>query len=236
MSCRASGCRCWKVFEESEYLQLSGLQHFAFCRRQWALIHIEQQWRENIRTVEGDILHERVHTEGLAEKRGDLLSIRGLRVCSAKLGVSGCCDLVEFTASEAGAYLNGRTGKWLPTPVEYKRGAPKANDADRLQLCCQAMCLEEMLCCDIAYGCIYYGETRHRERIALTEDLRARVVSMLAEMHQYFSRGYTPRGKRRKGCNACSMKEICLPTLGEPGAVRSYLTSHLTEDGDEEDS
>ena len=143
------------MYEEEEYLGLSGIQHFVFCRRQWALIHLEQQWADNLRTVEGELLHERAHDEGLSESRGDLLICRGLRVASPRLGISGACDVVEFHADPAGVSLAGRPGLWRPVPVEYKRGRQKEHDADELQLCAQAMCLEEMLACEIPRGFLY---------------------------------------------------------------------------------
>lgn len=128
-------------------MQLSGLQHFLFCCRQWALIHVEAQWQENFWTTDGTILHERTHNETLHEKRGDLVTVRGVRVFSRRLGVSGQCDVLELRRDEAGVPLPGREGKWLAYPVEYKRGEPKEDNCDAAQLCGQAMCLEEMLCC-----------------------------------------------------------------------------------------
>ena len=128
-------------YHEEDFLQLSGLQHFAFCWRQWALIHIEQQWRENLRTVEGDLFHRRAHDEQARERRGDTLILRGLSVASPTLGLSGQCDVVEFHADPGGVPLRGEEGLWIPFPIEYKRGAPKTHRADELQLCAQAMCL-----------------------------------------------------------------------------------------------
>ena len=169
---------------EEDYRQLSELQHFIFCRRQWALIHIEQQWAENIRTVEGEIMHNRVHDESQTESRGDKLIIRGMRVKSDRLEVVGICDAVEFYRDAEGIELFGRKGKWRPRPVEYKRGKPKSGDEDKAQLCGQAMCLEEMLDCQIRDGALYYGETRRRERVALEDALRAQVVQMISEIHE----------------------------------------------------
>lgn len=137
------------MYAEEDYLQLSGLQHFAFCRRQWALIHVENQWVENLLTVEGELLHTRAHDETQRELRGDVLTLRGLTVFSPSLGLSGKCDVVEFHADPAGISLQGEKGLWLPYPVEYKRGSPKVGNEDALQLCAQAMCLEETLCCSI---------------------------------------------------------------------------------------
>lgn len=129
--------------DADDYLLMSGIQHFCFCRRQWALIHLEQQWTENLRTVERQLLHERCHDDSLREKRGDLLTVRGMRVISHRLRLAGACDVVEFRAGPDGVPLQGQEGRWLPMPVEYKHGTPKENDADRLQLCAQAMALEE---------------------------------------------------------------------------------------------
>ena len=119
-------------YQEEDYLQLSGLQHFRFCRRQWALIHIENQWAENFRTVDGSLMHEKAHENGSSESRGDLLIVRGLAVHSSSLGVSGQCDVVEFRRNPDGILLQNREGLWQPFPVEYKRGKPKENNADSL--------------------------------------------------------------------------------------------------------
>ena len=134
---------------ERGILMLSGLQHFAYCRRQWALIHVEQQWRENLHTAEGQVFHRRAHDEQQTEVRGDTIIVRGMRVQSERLGISGICDVVEFTRSPDGIALAGREGRYQVHPVEYKKGAPKEHQADELQLCAQAMCLEEMLLCRI---------------------------------------------------------------------------------------
>lgn len=143
-------------YSDDELLQLSGLQHFLFCRRQWALIHIENIWSENYRTMDGDVMHQRAHSEMLTEKRGDTVITRGMAVVSRSLGVSGQCDVVEFKKSEEGVSIFGWDEKWLPFPVEYKRGQPKDGNFDAAQLCCQAMCLEEMLLCRIPSGALYY--------------------------------------------------------------------------------
>ncbi len=153
--------------------------------------------------------------------------MRGVSVSSARLGISGQCDVVEFRRSEDGISLSGREGLWKPYPVEYKRGEPKTNDCDMLQLCAQAMCLEEMLCCSIPEGALYYGQIRRRQRVGLTAELRRRVEDMLLEMHDHYRRGYTPKVKPSKGCNACSMKELCLPKLIRSRPVREYLSKAM---------
>lgn len=217
------------AYREDEYLMLSGVQHFRFCRRQWALIHIEHLWAENFRTVDGQIMHERAHDKGFFESRGDLLITRGMQVASPTLGVSGECDVVEFHRSDDGISLAGREGCWQPYPVEYKRGRPNPASGNALQLCGQAMCLEEMLCCQIPTGALYYGELRHREQVVFTPALRQEVQDALVEMHQLYTRGYTPKVKLSKSCNACSLKEVCLPKLMKIQSVRSYLRAHLED-------
>lgn len=209
--------------ELEEVLQLSGLQHFVFCRRQWALIHIEGLWKDNLHTAEGDLMHARVHDPKARERRGDTLILRGLSVYSRTLGLSGQCDVVEFHADTQGISLYGEEGTWQPYPVEYKKGKPKEHDADKLQLCAQAMCLEEMLCCTIPEGALFYGEPHRRTVVPFTEPLRQAIQRSLTEMHQMYSRGYTPQVKPTKACNACSLKELCLPGLRRHGTVAEYL-------------
>lgn len=215
------------MYAQEDFLQLSGLRHFAFCRRQWALIHIEHQWAENLRTVEGDLFHTRAHDEKQREKRGDILTLRGLSVFSSALGLSGKCDVVEFHTDPAGVPLRGETGLWRPYPVEYKRGSPKTHQADELQLCAQAMCLEEMLCCSILEGSLYYGEARRRTRVPLDESLRQQVRELSKEMHQLYTRGYTPKVKPTRSCNACSLKDLCLPALLRKKPVADYLAQAM---------
>ncbi len=218
------------MYKEDDFLQLSGIQHFAFCRRQWALAYIELQWQENVRTVEGHLLHENAHDAAIKEKRGDLIVVRAMPVHSRELGISGECDVVEFHKAEDGIPISGREGKYTVIPVEYKRGTPKSNDADALQVAAQALCLEEMLCCGIPYGYVYYGEIRRREKVEFTEQLRGKVKAMLAEMHKYYSQRYTPKVKWSKSCNACSLKEICLPVLNKKISVKKYLDGKLQEE------
>ena len=215
-------------YTEDDYLMISGIQHFVFCRRQWALIHVEHQWAENYRTVDGSILHEKAHGGG-TESRGDLLIVRAMRIHSTVLGVSGECDVVEFHRSENGVALQGRDGLWMPFPVEYKRGKPKQDTTDALQLCGQAVCLEEMLCCQIPTGALYYGETHRRTEVEFTPELRQEVRTLLEEMHALYERGWTPKVKPTKACSACSLKELCLPKLMRKQSVADYLRDHLEE-------
>ena len=217
------------MYGEEDYLMLSGLQHFAICRRQWALIHIEQQWAENYRTTAGELMHKKAHEEGSFEKRGSRLTVRGLRIASRELGLSGQCDVVEFCQSPKGVPLFGYKGKWEPVPVEYKYGEPKENRADELQLCAQAICLEEMLETAIPEGFLFYGKNRRRCAVAFTEELRAAVRKASSEMHELFQRGYTPKVKPSRQCKACSLEELCVPKLQKTGRVREYIKKNVAE-------
>lgn len=216
-------------YREEDFLQLSGLQHFKFCRRRWALIHIENQWEENYRTIDGAILHQNAHDTEFLESRGDRFITRGVSIYSAELGVSGQCDVLEYHRGNTGIPIAGKDGLWQPFPVEYKRGKPREDTGDALQLCGQAMCLETMLCCDIPEGALYYGEIRRRERVAFTPELRTQVRQMLEQMHDLYQRGYTPKVKPTKSCNACSMKELCLPKLMKNRSVSAYLKAAMEE-------
>lgn len=221
---------------ENEYLQLSGIQHFCFCRRQWALIHLEQQWQENLRTAQGQLDHIRCHDDSLREKRGDLLTIRGMRVVSHTLRLSGICDVVEFHVDMNGVPLQGREGLWLPFPVEYKHGTAKQNDADRLQLCAEAMALEEMLVCTVPWGALYYAADRRREMVEFTSELRQNTIRTAAEMNDCFTRGHTPKVRPGKHCNACSLKALCLPTLCRKADAKGYIRTHILEAMAEEEA
>ncbi len=215
------------MYAEEDYLMLSGIQHFAFCKRQWAMIHIEQQWAENYRTTAGEIMHKKAHDESAFEKRGNLLTVRGLRISSRSLGLSGQCDVVEFHQDENGIDLFGYEGKWNIVPVEYKRGTVKENNADELQLCAQAVCLEEMFQKDIPEGFLYYGENRRRHQVKFTFELRSEVKRTAVKMHEMFRRGHTPSAKPSKQCKACSLENLCLPKLQKSMDVRKYIEQSI---------
>ena len=174
-------------------------------------------------------MHEHVHDQEFRESRGDCLIVRGLAIHSAELGISGQCDVVEFHRDTSGAPLREREGLWLPYPVEYKRGKPKEHSADELQLCAQAMCLEEMLCCAVPEGALYYGEPHRRTVVQFTAELRGQVQDSLSEMHELYKRRFTPKVRPSKTCNACSLKELCLPKLMNRKKVTDYLTANLEE-------
>lgn len=215
------------MYSEDEYLLLSGIQHFVFCQRQWALIHIEQQWEENYRTTDGQIMHNNVHDADFHEKRGDTIITRSMAVSSTRLGISGECDVVEFHKDTNGIELFGIEGRYSVIPVEYKRGSPKENESDIMQLAAQALCLEEMLCCEINTGYLYYGETHRRIKVVIDSSLRERTEKALEDMHSLYRRQYTPKVRRTRSCNACSLKNICLPVLCSNKNAKDYINDML---------
>jgi CRISPR-associated exonuclease Cas4 len=218
-------------YPSDELLPLSGIQHFLFCRRQWALIHVEHQWQDNALTADGKLMHYRADDPFFTEKRQGVLISRSVPIASYRLGLVGVCDVVEFSESEEGVKLPGRKSRYLPAPVEYKRGKPKRDPVDEAQVCAQANCLEEMLSVAIPSGYLYYGQTRHREEVELTSQLRRLVEEMSAEMHAYFERGYTPRVRISKACRSCSLADICLPVLQEkPLPVLQYIRAQIEKD------
>lgn len=218
-------------FKEEDYLLLSGIQHFNFCRRQWALIHIEQQWVDNVRTVEGEHVHRVADQPFLREKRGERLIVRAMPVHSRELGLTGICDVVEFVRDPQGIPLAGEEGMYRPYPIEYKRGKPKKNDSDFSQLVAQLICLEEMLVCELSTGYFFYDEIKQRVEVTVTEEDRARVKSSIAEMHRYYERRHTPKVKTGPHCDSCSLHPVCLPELLTKRSAASYIDSRLNEEG-----
>lgn len=214
-------------YDEENYLLLSGIQHFAFCRRQWALIHIEQEWEENVLTVEGNNLHEKTDNPFLREKRGDTIYVRALPIHSRELGIVGVCDMVEFIQDENGISLDREEGLFRVTPIEYKRGKPKTHDSDILQLTTQVMCLEEMLGTEIREAFLYYHEIKRRVPVVITDEMKQRVKAMTLEMHKYYEKRYTPRVKTGKHCLRCSLQNICLPELLNREKVSTYMNRML---------
>lgn len=221
--------------DEDKFLPLSGIQHFAFCKRQWALIHIERLWSENILTIEGRHLHERVDNPFDIEKRGDLIVARSVPVVSKSLGLYGVVDVVEFHSvqkeqGEIGITLPGRAGHWFPRPVEYKRGRPKKDDRDIVQLCAQAICLEDMLAVPIEYGDIFYGEIRRRQRVLFDAAMRQRVANLALSMHELFEKGTTPPAESGPNCRLCSMVDVCMPKLTKKHqTVQGYIRKMLND-------
>lgn len=217
------------MYNDDEFLALSGIQHFSFCRRQWALIHIEQAWSDNYLTTDGELMHKRAHDEEIRERRGDKLIVRGAYVHSSKLGLSGQCDVIEFRQMSHGFHLADEMGLWSVAPVEYKHGASKTIDADRMQLCAQAMCLEEMLVCEITKGYLFYGKSKKREEVILEESLRKKVISAADEMHSLYKRQYTPKVKVSAHCRSCSLYDICLPHAINKPSASAYIDMYVRE-------
>jgi CRISPR-associated exonuclease Cas4 len=217
------------MYTESDLLMLSALQHLAFCERQCCLIHIEQAWSENRLTAEGRILHERVH-EQETESRDNVLIVRGLKLRSFRLGLSGIADVVEFhkTEIDAGIQLPDRKGFWRVYPVEYKRGKPKKDGCDEVQLCGQAICLEEMTGAKIETGALYYGSQHKRQEVVFIEELRNKTIAIAEKLHELISNMATPKAVYQKKCENCSLIDACMPEAGKGKSVEKYLEEVLT--------
>lgn len=213
-------------YSEEQTLPLSGLQHLVFCERQAALIHVEQLWAENASTIDGRHRHRNVHDEApRRERRGDLLIVRGLALRSLELGVSGIADVVEFhRADEGGVSIPGARGRWLPFPVEYKRGKPKANRADEVQLCAQALCLEEMLEVVLDEGALFYGKVQRRMSVRFDSALRSITQKAARRLHQLVDSGTTPAATKEKKCRQCSLLDLCMPeAMTRRRSARRYV-------------
>lgn len=213
-----------KIYPEKEYLSLSALQHMLFCKRQCALIHIEQLWVENKFTAEGRVMHERVD-RGDQIDRGRMKIEYSLPLKSKYLGISGKADVVEFHRQDSAGK------KWMPFPVEYKRGKPKKDLSDKVQLCAQAMCLEEMLDVSIVAGALFYGKTRRRLDVLFDDDLRDKTITTARELHDMISSGITPLPKYAKKCDTCSFISLCLPkSIQKKRTVSSWLNRMIQKD------
>jgi CRISPR-associated exonuclease Cas4 len=210
-------------FSEDDLLPLSALQHLLFCERQCALIHVEQLWAENRLTVEGRHLHEKVDS-GTSETRGDVRITRGVPLRCLRLGLSGKADTVEFHRRRP----EGGGEAWVPFPVEYKRGKPKRDRSDEVQLCAQALCLEEMLVTAVPAGALFYGSTRRRVDVAFDAELRATTERAAVRLHELVRDGITPRASRQPKCESCSLLHLCLPDASNPSrSAARYLQRSL---------
>lgn len=213
------------VYAEEDLLMISALQHLLFCPRQCALIHIEQQWTENRYTAEGRIMHERVDEEG-KESRGRIRTVYGLPIRSLRLGLSGRADAVEYHRQDNGS---ASTPFWQPFPVEYKRGKPKKNDSDMVQLCAQAICLEEMHNCFVPEGAIYYGKPRRRLMVVFDSALRQKTAETASQLRELLESGCTPQARYEKKCDSCSLLSLCMPKVtGASRSVQGYLAKAFT--------
>jgi len=215
------------MYSDDQLIQLSGIQHISFCQRQFILIHVEQCWTENILTAQGRILHDNAHDPYFSEKRKNLIITRAMPIVSYRLGLIGEADVVEFRTSETkeeGVELKGRKGKWVLMPIEYKRGKPKIEEHDRVQLCAQAICLEEMLGIRIPEGELFYWEVRSRQKVKLDSDLREQTKYLAKKMHDLLDNPYTDEwNPDYKKCKMCSLKSDCLPVIKRTPKVRKYI-------------
>ena len=202
-------------------IPLSALQHYLYCPRQCALIHLEQQWQENVFTAEGRLLHERVDQPGAA-RRSNVRTVRALQIEHAGLGIAGVADVVEFHSGSDGERIY---------PVEYKRGKPKSHRADEVQLCAQALCLEGMFSQDIVEGALFYGRTHRRQIVCIDATLRALTLDVIDGVRNLFASQCTPSATyERKRCDACSLIDACQPRLlGRAESVREWLGMQLKE-------
>jgi len=206
------------MYSEDDLLPLSGLQHLFFCERQCALIHVEQLWTENLFTAEGRIMHEKVHEEERV-CRGNIRIEHGMPLRSLRLGLVGKADVVEFHREEA------PSDGWRPFPVEYKRGKPKGDDCDKVQLCAQALCLEEMLNVTVPSGALFYGKTRRRLDVMFDERLRSKTEAAAKRLHRLIASGKTPSPVWGPKCKQCSMLHLCMPeVLARGRSVDRYLS------------
>jgi CRISPR-associated exonuclease Cas4 len=213
------------MYAESDFVALSALQHYVFCPRQCALIHLEQVWSENLYTAEGREMHERADSAVSSYREGVKVT-RSVPLRSVTLGVSGVADVVEW---------HRRSDGFHPFPVEYKRGKPKKHDADKVQLCAQAMCLEEMRSCTILCGAMFYGQTMHRLDVVFDEELRSKTIAAAAGVHQLFASGVTPPPEYGSKCKQCSLIEICMPqVLERAGSAKRYVQKLYRELSEEE--
>lgn len=223
-----------KLYDEDDLLPISALQHLLFCERQWALIHLERTWEENRSTAEGRLLHERAD-EPDTESHGDVRIARGLQLRSLRLGLAGKADVVEFhrtseSPSTETVVLEGLPGRWRPVIVEYKRGRPKIDRIDAVQICAQALCLEEMLAVSIPSGFFFYGRPRRRYDVTFDAELRRQTEALVERLHELTRAAKTPLPEYNKQCLSCSLINVCLPKVPyKKASVMEYLVRAITE-------
>lgn len=212
------------IMQDTKLIPLSALQHFAFCPRQCALIHNEQVWAENFFTAQGQQLHSRVDS-GEPETRKGVKFERGVQIAAHSLGLIGKMDLLEKDLS---------TGQLMP--VEYKRGRPKPTDLDEIQLCAQALCLEEMTGQILTEGALWYHQTRHRHIVQFSDELRRRTVEVINAVAQLFISGETPPAKYEKKCDACSLFDLCNPKTLQKDTSSRYIAQLFAEELPDEET
>lgn len=207
--------------DDDDLIPLSALQHYLYCPRQCALIHVEQQWAENRHTAEGRLLHQRVDTPQI-ERRRDVRTVSAMPLLALALGITGKADVVEFYRTEDGE---------RPHPVEFKRGRPKRHRADEVQLCAQALCLETMLDKRIENGALFYGETRRRKDVVFDTELRELTLRTIAQTRAMLSSGRTPAAQYEpRKCDKCSLIDTCQPKLPGKRSVADWLQRHLKDE------
>lgn len=220
-------------YDDDDMLMLSGIQHYMFCPRQWALIHIEQLWDDNRLTAEGELLHKNVDNPAYRQKNGDTITLRAVPIASHTLGLYGISDAIELIPSdtEENAITHPRySGYWKPYPIEYKRGHSKPDERDEVQLAAQVICLEEMYDIHILEAALFYNETRHRESVTISAHLRQLTRELSESMHKTFASGITPKAVEQKGCKNCSLIDICAPEWSKKTSVSLYLKKLLYEE------
>ena len=209
------------MYLEENLLQLSGLQHIIYCPRQCALIHVEQQWDDNYFTARGILMHEKVHCEK-TERKKDIVIERSIYLKSYELGLVGKSDVIEFHKAKDNTFA--------PFPIEYKSGKAKKDDSDKVQLCAQAMCLEEMMNVKISQGAFFYGKTKNRLLVDFDDSLRNKTISASAHYHELIESGKTPKAQYSRKCDNCSIKEICLPETFRKRSAKQYLTEIIKDE------
>lgn len=221
--------------EDTPLFSISRIQHFYYCKRQWGLIELEQQWQENYFTAEGNIIHENADDPFFREKRKDVIITRAVPVQSQWLRLTGVCDVIEWHLQDKGDIgipLEGYDGLWWPLVIEYKRGKQKKDRSDAVQLCAQCMALEEMLDIKLFEAAFYYYQERGRVVLELTDDLREETTATAKEMYEIYASKETPKAKDMKRCHACSLKNLCMPRLtARKKDVRAYIDRALSGEG-----
>lgn len=202
---------------------MSGIQHFCYCKRQWALINIEQVWEDDARTTSGSIFHTKSDDPLKTEARGDTISSRAIPASSSTLGLSGRCDVVEFIRDPNGVEIGTRSGTYSIVPIEYKVGGRKSKHCDALQLCAEAMALEETFGCSIRQAYLFYGSERRRLEVIIDDDLRVETTKLAEEMHEMFRASFVPKPMNDKRCERCSLIDLCLPTAVKKKDVTRYI-------------
>lgn len=218
-------------YKEDDYLMLSGIQHYYFCKRQWGLIHIDQQWAENTYTAEGQQLHKKADDPYIKEKRKNLFISRAMHVSSNILGLSGILDVVEFYKDSDGIPFNGKRGSWQPYIVEYKRGKPKKDKRDIVQLVAEVMCLEETIHCQIPISYLFYHSVNKKVEVEISEQLRNLVSEFAANMHHFYKLKKVPDAEYFKNCKLCSLYDLCMPRINKkPKNVENYIKNAISSE------